>query len=42
MTRVSSTVPGRDTSYLVVVNADPRMVEFQPTFELGAALVVES
>jgi hypothetical protein len=42
MTRVSSTVAGCDTSYLVVVNADPRMAEFQPTFELGAALVVES
>jgi hypothetical protein len=42
MTRVSSTAPGRDTSYLVVVNADPRMAEFQPTFELGAALAVES
>jgi hypothetical protein len=42
MTRVSSTVPDCDTSYLVVVNADPRMADFQPTFELGAALAVES
>ncbi len=42
MTRVSSTAAGRDTSYLVVVNADPRMADFQPTFELGAALAVES
>ena len=37
MTRVSSTA-GADTSYLSVVNADPRMADFQPTFELGAAL----
>ena len=36
MTRVSSTAPGCDTSYLAVVNADPRMADFQPTFELGA------
>jgi hypothetical protein len=42
MTRVSSTVEGRDTSYLAVVNADPRMADFQPTFELGAALVTGS
>ena len=42
MTRVSSTVPGHDSSYLVVVNADPRMSEFQPTFELGAALAAGS
>ncbi|HSP30346.1 MAG TPA: UvrD-helicase domain-containing protein [Ilumatobacteraceae bacterium] len=42
MTRVSSTVPGRATSYLVVVNADPRMAVFRPTFELGAALTVKS
>ncbi len=38
MTRVSSTVPGCDTSFLSVVNADPRMADFQPTFELGAVL----
>ena len=37
MTRVSSTA-GADTSYLSVVNADLRMADFQPTFELGAAL----
>ena len=37
MTRVSSTA-GAATSYLSVVNADPRMADFQPTFELGAAL----
>ena len=37
MTRVSST-HGGDHSYLVVVNADPRIAEFQPTFELGAPL----
>jgi hypothetical protein len=29
-------------SYLAVVNADPRMADFQPTFELGAALAVGS
>jgi hypothetical protein len=42
MTRVSSVVTGFDTSYLVVVNADPRMVDFQPTFELGTALALDS
>ena len=42
MTRVSSTVPGCETSYLAVVNADPRMADFQPTFELGAALAVDA
>ncbi len=42
MTRVSSTVPGCATSYLAVVNADPRMADFQPTFELGAALAVDA
>jgi hypothetical protein len=42
MTRVSSAVAGFDTSYLVVMNADPRMVDFQPTFELGAALALGS
>jgi hypothetical protein len=42
MTRVSSTAPGRSTSYLTVVNADPRMAEFQPTFELGVALAAGS
>ncbi len=42
MTRVSSTVPGCDTSYLAVVNADPRMADFQPTFELDAVLALES
>lgn len=41
MTRVSSTVPGCDTSYLVVVNADPRMADFQPTFEVAAALALD-
>jgi len=25
-----------------VVNADPRMADFQPTFELGAVLAVKS
>ena len=40
MTRVTSTAAGCDTSYLVVVNADPRMSDFQPTFELGAPLAV--
>jgi hypothetical protein len=42
MTRVSSTSADSDTSYLVVVNADPRMVDFQPTFELGSALALGS
>lgn len=42
MTRVSSTVPGRDTSYLVVVNADPRMADFQPMFEVGTALALDA
>ncbi len=42
MTRVSSTVPGCSMSYLAVVNADPRMADFQPTFELGAALTTGS
>ena len=42
MTRVSSTAPGCDTSYLAVVNADPRMADFQPTFELGAVLALGS
>jgi hypothetical protein len=42
MTRVSSTAPGREASYLAVVNADPRMTDFQPTFELGAALTTGS
>jgi superfamily I DNA/RNA helicase len=42
MTRVSSTTPGRVASYLAVVNADPRMTDFQPTFELGAALTASS
>ena len=37
MTRVSST-SGGDSSYLVVVNADPRLADFRPTFETGAAL----
>jgi hypothetical protein len=40
MTRVSST--RGDTSYLVVVNADPRMAGFQSTFELGASLSVDA
>ena len=42
MTRVSSTVPGHDSSYLVVVNADPRMADFQPSFEVGAAMAVDA
>ena len=42
MTRVSSTVPGYETSYLVVVNADPRMADFQSMFEVGAALAVDA
>jgi hypothetical protein len=42
MTRVSSTVTGVDTSHLVVVNADPRLNDFQPTFELGTALALGS
>ena len=42
MTRVSSTVPGCDTSYLAVVNADPRIADFQPTFELGSVLARRS
>jgi hypothetical protein len=42
MTRVSSTASGCNTSYLTVVNADPRMAEFQPTFELGVALAAGS
>lgn len=42
MTRVSSTVSRCDTSYLVVVNADPRMAEFQPAFDAGAALTVDA
>jgi hypothetical protein len=42
MTRVSSTEAGRSISYLSVVNADPRMADFQPTFELGAALAVDA
>lgn len=41
MTRVSSTASGRNTSYLVVVNADPRMADFQPTFELGTTLAAQ-
>lgn len=42
MTRVSSTVPGCDTSYLVVVNADPRMADFQQVFEVAAALAIDA
>jgi len=41
MTRVSSTASGRETSYLVVVNAGPQMADFQPTFELGAMLAAK-
>lgn len=37
MTRVSST-SGSEFSYLVVVNADPRLADFRPTFETGATL----
>jgi hypothetical protein len=35
-------VAGFDTSHLVVVNADPRLTDFQPTFELGTALALGS
>ena len=35
MTRVTSVHAGT-ASHLVVVNADPRLAGFQPTFELGA------
>jgi hypothetical protein len=38
MTRVAST-HGHETSYLVVLNADPRMAEFQYRFELGVVAV---
>jgi hypothetical protein len=41
MTRVTSTRTEPDTSYLAVVNADPRMAEFQATFEQAAALTVD-
>lgn len=37
MTRVSST-RAVDTSHLVVVNADHRLADFRPTFELGSPL----
>lgn len=39
MTRVTST-HGSESSYLVVVNADPRMDEFQERFEHGATVAV--
>lgn len=42
MTRASSTAPGCDASYLVVVNADPRMADFQSRFEVGAAVAVDA
>jgi CDGSH-type Zn-finger protein len=42
MTRVSSTAPDTDTAYLVVVNADPRLADFQPVFEVEAALAVDA
>lgn len=35
MTRATSVHPG-GSSHLVVVNADPRLASFQPTFEMGA------
>jgi hypothetical protein len=38
MTRVTST-HGSESSYLVVLNADPRMVEFQERFEHGAEVL---
>lgn len=41
MTRVSST-QGTSASYLVVLNADPRMAEFGAVFEAGAALTVDA
>ncbi len=40
MTRVTSTT-GLTSSYLVVVNADPRMVEFTERFEHGAPVGVD-
>ena len=42
MTRVSSAVLGLDASHLVVVNADPLMADFQPMFEVGAAVAVDA
>lgn len=41
MTRVTSTL-GRPASYLSVVNADPRLVEFRAAFEHGAPVGVHS
>ena len=41
MTRVTSTT-GLTSSYLVVVNADPRMVEFTERFEHGVPVGVDS
>lgn len=41
MTRVTSTT-GRASSHLVVVNADPRMVEFAEHFEHGVPVGVDS
>ena len=41
MTRVTST-RGRPASYLAVVNADPRMVEFSVAFEQGSPVGVQS
>jgi hypothetical protein len=41
-TRVSPTAPGCDSSYLVVVNADPRMADFQPMFEVGEAVAIDA
>ena len=40
MTRVAST-HGVDASYLVVVNADPRLAEFGATFEHGVPVTVD-
>jgi hypothetical protein len=39
MTRVSST-RGLDASYLVVLNADPRMADFGSSFAHGVAVTV--
>ncbi len=41
MTRVTST-RGTDSSYLAIVNADPRMYDFRTSFEHGLAVGVDS
>ena len=41
MTRVTST-RGQETSYLAVLNADPRMAEFAEQFEFGVTVGAES